>query len=722
MDGDGLKLGRKVALSQLGVGMIAVLMIYGLMVSVWVKNYEQLEQTAVHANIRRTQLLWEREMDGLASIIGDWAPWDDLHAFASRSGNADFMEKNLQDSSMANLRIDFAVITDPAGTIFAAKAIDMGKKQIRDLPKEVQFYIQPDQAFLAKIGEREPLKGILWLDGKPAMVSAQRILRSDYSGPSPGILFFIRLIDEQTIGEMAEIIQIPLRIEPDYQGVINATDPITAEHRHELLGDSIHRVYLPVQDLYGNIRFALTIETPRLFVAEARKQTRAFIVFLILLISSTAILSTQIMRWLVGRRLEQVDQYLKQIEEIGERKERLEVSGQDELSQVAASINQMLDRIAASNREIEQMNRSLQLELEERHKAEAVLKYSSEHDALTGLHNRAYFEAAMLNLKKSGATGVGIICCDLDGLKLINDTLGHVAGDEMLRRTAEILRHVVAENAVTARIGGDEFVVLLTGIEEGQLEALAKQVQRLAGEYSANIAEQFPLQISVGYRYRPYCEPGASELDQMLKEADDDMYRQKLSSTQSNRNVVVQTIMKMLEIRDFATEGHSQRMAELSVALADWIGLSPQSKNDILLLAQFHDIGKIGVSDKILLKPGPLTPEERKEMERHSEIGHRIAMAIPEFLPVADLILKHHEWWNGQGYPLGLRAETIPVENRIISITDAYDAMTSDRPYRKAMSHEQAAAELVRCKGSQFDPHLVDRFLVMMEQSGLAPR
>lgn len=623
---------------------------------------------------------------------------------------------------MANLRVDIAVITDPRGSIIAAKAIDMEKKQVRELPPQVKGHIQPEQSFLERIGEKEPLKGLLWLEDKPAMVAAQRILRSDFSGSSPGILFFIRLLDEQTLADMAEVIQIPLRIDSEYQSRFNTAEPVAGEHRHELISEAVHRVFLPVQDLYGNVRFALVVDTPRLFLAEARKQTQAFFILLILLIASTALLSTQIMHWLVGRRLEQMDRYLKQIEEIGERKERLEVTGQDELSQVAASINQMLDRIVVSNREIEQMNRSLQLELEEKHKTEAILKYSSEHDALTGLHNRAYFETAVLSLKKSGAAGVGIICCDLDGLKLINDTLGHATGDEMLRRTAAILRQLGSQNAVMARVGGDEFVVLLTGIDESQLEALAKQIQRLAAECSTHRAEQFPLQISVGYRYRQYCEPGASELDQILKEADDDMYRQKLSSTQSNRNVVVQTIMKMLEIRDFATEGHSQRMAELSVALADWIGLSPQSKNDILLLAQFHDIGKIGVSDKILLKPGPLTPEERKEMERHSEIGHRIAMAIPEFLPVADLILKHHEWWNGQGYPLGLQAEAIPVENRIISITDAYDAMTSDRPYRKALSHELAAAELIRCKGSQFDPAMVDHFLAMVEQSGTASR
>ena len=191
------------------------------------------------------------------------------------------------------------------------------------------------------------------------------------------------------------------------------------------------------------------------------------------------------------------------------------------------------------------------------------------------------------------------------------------------------------------------------------------------------------------------------------------MYRQKLSSSQSARSGVVHTIMKMLEVRDFETEEHSQRLARMAVGLSDRVGLPGHRKNDLRLLAQFHDIGKIGIPDKILLKPGALTSEERKEIERHSEIGHRIATVIPELQPVAEFILKHHERWDGKGYPLGLKGELIPIENRILAIVDAFDAMTSDRPYRKAMKADEAFAELRKCQGSQFDPILVELFLTM---------
>lgn len=172
--------------------------------------------------------------------------------------------------------------------------------------------------------------------------------------------------------------------------------------------------------------------------------------------------------------------------------------------------------------------------------------------------------------------------------------------------------------------------------------------------------------------------------------------------------------MKMLEVRDFATEEHSQRLAQMAIGLSERVGLPEHRENDLRLLAQFHDVGKIGVPDYILLKPAALSADERKEMKRHSEIGHRIANVITELQPIAEFILKHHEKWDGTGYPLGLAGESIPIENRILAIVDAYDAMTSDHPYRRAMSHEAAAAEIKKGRSSQFDPELADEFLAMI--------
>lgn len=176
---------------------------------------------------------------------------------------------------------------------------------------------------------------------------------------------------------------------------------------------------------------------------------------------------------------------------------------------------------------------------------------------------------------------------------------------------------------------------------------------------------------------------------------------------------MTETLMKLLEIKDFITVEHAERVAGLAIDLGRAVGLPETRVPHIRLLAKFHDIGKIGIADAILGKAGPLSPAEKMEMNRHSEIGYHVAQSMVDLSPIADWILKHHERWDGMGYPLGITGEKIPIECRILAIVDSYDAMTNDRPYRRAMSHQAAIAELKRCAGTQFDPQLVENFIRM---------
>jgi HD-GYP domain-containing protein (c-di-GMP phosphodiesterase class II) len=200
----------------------------------------------------------------------------------------------------------------------------------------------------------------------------------------------------------------------------------------------------------------------------------------------------------------------------------------------------------------------------------------------------------------------------------------------------------------------------------------------------------------------------------LLKEADDNMYREKLSHSQSVRSTTLAALTKTLETRGYHTPDHIGKIEELVALVADKFGLSEKASTDLWLLARFHDVGIVGVPDKILFKPGPLTAKEREKAERHAEIGYRIAISTPDLAPIADLILKHHEWWNGKGYPLRLKGDQIPRECRIFAIIDAFDAMTSERPYRPAMMQDQAVAEIGRCAGTQFDPHLAKQFIAIL--------
>lgn len=361
-------------------------------------------------------------------------------------------------------------------------------------------------------------------------------------------------------------------------------------------------------------------------------------------------------------------------------------------------------------------------DITERKQAVEKLTYYSMHDQLTGLCNRTFFEQEMRALEVDAKEPFGIIVCDVDGLKLINDTMGHDAGDTLLKAAAMVVKQCFRQDDTVARIGGDEFAVLLPKSGKAAVEKSVLRIRSGVMRYNESNPE-FPLSISVGFAAAacPAANPG-----DIFKEADNNMYREKLHRSQSARSAIVKTLMKALEARDFITEGHADRLQDLVAGLAAALGLSERRITDLKLLAKFHDIGKVGVPDRILFKRGTLTSEEFAEMRLHCEIGHRIARSAPDLTPIADWILKHHEWWNGKGYPLGLVGEDIPLECRILAIADAYDAMTSDRPYRKAMPSGEALAVIQRCSGTQFDPSLVKvfekNFKILEEKKGISEK
>ncbi|AHM58236.1 diguanylate cyclase with PAS/PAC sensor (plasmid) [Peptoclostridium acidaminophilum DSM 3953] len=341
----------------------------------------------------------------------------------------------------------------------------------------------------------------------------------------------------------------------------------------------------------------------------------------------------------------------------------------------------------------------------------------SVYDEPTGLFNRNYFENELGNIEGECKPGMAVVMCDIDGLKLVNDTLGHLEGDAYLITAANIIKSHFADSRLIARIGGDEFAVIL---ERATEESILKTKEKIKEHLTLiNQSERLlPISLSIGYGIVSRISPSIADA---MKEADDFMYREKLHHKLSFRSKNIDFIKKMLETRDFITEGHGRRMEDLCITLAYRMGLSQKDVKDMALFAQFHDIGKIGISDSILFKPGRLTEDEFEEMKKHAELGYRIAESSPDIMHISELIFKHHEWWNGSGYPFGLKGEEIPLQCRILSVVDAYDAMTNSRPYRKAMPSEDALQELRRFSGVQFDPSVVDMLIDILASPDALP-
>lgn len=338
---------------------------------------------------------------------------------------------------------------------------------------------------------------------------------------------------------------------------------------------------------------------------------------------------------------------------------------------------------------------------------EEQLKFLSLYDQLTGLYNRVFFENELERLEGSSAHPVIILSADLDGLRLINDTMGQKEGDRVLKACSELLSKPLQKDDVLARVGGDEFVALVPRASSRNGDKIIDSIRRGIEEYNS-LNSHLPLHISLGYAV----SKGENEpLEKVLKEAINNMWLDKENRAQSARNQVVKALLAALSERDYIASGHADRLQELCLKMGEMVGLDQHRLTALSLVAQVHDLGKVGIPDRILFKKESLSEKEWEVMRQHPEKGYRIAKASPDLAPVADLILRHHERWDGAGYPLGLAGKDIPVECRILSIVDSFDAMINDRPYRKARSKEEALEELRRCAGTQFDPEMVELFI-----------
>ena len=347
---------------------------------------------------------------------------------------------------------------------------------------------------------------------------------------------------------------------------------------------------------------------------------------------------------------------------------------------------------------------------------EGKLKYYSTHDHLTGIYNRSFFEESLTRLYNENNYPLSVISADIDGLKLINDTMGQIKGNEVLLALREIIRYSLRQKDIIARIDGDEYAVILPLTDYKTADLICNKIIEGVAEYNEN-PDNPPLSVSLGLT-TVFNNEYENPLE-LLNKAEESMYRNKIPRQNSRSNRVVQGLIAALAERDYITDGHADRVQKLCFKLGEKVGLSSQQLSDIELLSRVHDLGKVGIPDRILHKPTRLDQEEWEIMRLHPEKGYRIASASIELAGIAPLILKHHEHWNGNGYPLKLKGDEIPIECRILSIVDAYDAMTNDRPYSKARTSAEALAEIRRCAGSQFDPSLVEPFesIVRSEKS-----
>ena len=341
---------------------------------------------------------------------------------------------------------------------------------------------------------------------------------------------------------------------------------------------------------------------------------------------------------------------------------------------------------------------------EEKRKKDEI-EYLSYHDQLTGVFNRRYYEEELRRMDNSENLPLSVIMSDVNGLKLTNDAFGHAVGDKLLQAAARVLRSTCRQGDIIARLGGDEFIILLprTGTMETE-----KIVSRIRQAISTVEVDSVMLSISFGWDVKVDVSDSIADV---IKKAEDNMYTCKLFESPSMRGQTVYTIINTLHEKNVREKNHSERVSRLCELMGHALALNEKGVKELKTAGLLHDIGKVAISEKVLDKVGKLTKDEWEEIKRHPEIGFRILGAVNDMTELASFVLAHHERWDGRGYPKGLSGEGIPLQSRIISIADAYDAMTSERPYRSALPEEVAIAEIMKNAGTQFDPDLARLFV-----------
>jgi diguanylate cyclase (GGDEF)-like protein/PAS domain S-box-containing protein len=334
------------------------------------------------------------------------------------------------------------------------------------------------------------------------------------------------------------------------------------------------------------------------------------------------------------------------------------------------------------------------------------IEYLSYHDALTGLYNRRFYEQYFSQKEIRLVHPMAFVMGDVNGLKLTNDVFGHTIGDLLLQAIAETLKVAAGAGNQVIRWGGDEFMIVMPGSDLQDAERLIRRIKEQLQDICINGTIKASLSFGMALKKSRDDEPGP-----VLKKAEEMMYQIKLLESKSMRGTSINALLAALDEKKAETKAHTMRLSDHAMKLADLLDLNVSARNRLILLTMLHDIGKVGIPDYILGKPGRLTEAEWQIMQTHSEIGYRIAANVPELHVVIEEILHHHEKWDGSGYPSGLSGEKIPLNSRILAVVDAYDVMTHDQVYQPARSHEAALQELRNQAGRQFDPRLVERFI-----------
>lgn len=701
------------------VGLLPLILYACFSINSAMTGLKQLEQEQNEQRLNQSRIVLEKFCDELLTTAKDYGSWDEMFQQAPNP-DPQWLKINLTEWVPLNFGVDFILLVDKSGKVkYRYQELSTFKSQVANLP-EIK------QGLAGKT-----LTGLLVLPEGFYSVAVSPITPSDSTNKVNGALLFAKKITNRQLENISQLMGSSLALE--YQGItIGKTTPKTYAEKNQLLKNRSHRfglvtpkqgicdtVYTSISDLRGEkITLAVTSDSQAVG-ATINNLSKNIVPVMIIAVLLALLLSFFLSKYAILGPLQKLRNELLTIKTTGAI-QYLSTSGPYEISDLARVFNEM----AAS--------------LEDNIARTKILELQARIDSLTGLYGYCYLNERLNEFLSTSKT-VTILFCDLDFFKNINDIYGHLEGDKILVYFAKLISNLVGEIGFTARFGGEEFVAVLPETEKRAGIEIAELIRKRAEESLVRCCttDKVVITVSIGVATYPDDSENPNEL---IPNAEKALYYAK----QMGRNQVqkytqnmgnnldsnfhqpyreefifnsVQALAAAVDLRDQYTGRHSVAVASLALLLAREIGLPESECHKIRMVGLLHDLGKIGIPDHILLKTKPLTPKEKEVIESHPILSANLLKLLNIVNGVEDLVIAHHERYDGNGYPRGLAGEEIPLGARIVGLVDAYHAMISDRPYRKARKKVDALAELTRNKGKQFDPQLVEVFIRIINRA-----
>lgn len=724
----------------------------------YLKNQEQLQ---INNNIKNAFLYLDKKQEKLQSIVMDWGKWDDTYKFIN-DGNSEYIKLNLAPNSIDNLGINLMLFYNKNNNLVYKLNYDSTSKEFIEFSNDMQFAIEN---YINNFYNEKELN-IFDYNNNYYIIKYTTTTDSLEEMPENGKLIIAKKIDEAAFSELEQILDSKVSISYLKNIETNTLNEINKQGSLKNIGQAINlydKNNIFTYSLFSNKNnhivfiFSKSRENYNLGVSRMRTwfvvySLLVFIVMFLLLLTLNNHISkpfeknkknykslvTQMRQGLAVHEMicdnsnKPLDYRFLYVNDAFEKMTGLnanDIIGKTVLDIMPNTEKYWIEeygRVAINGETINYENYSSEIDkyfevvayqtqpmqfatiisdITERKVIEEKLKYNYYHDELTGLYNRIYFNENIKNIDISSNLPLSIIVGDINGLKIINDAFGHQVGDEIIKKASKIITESCNSSDIIVKWGGDEFIIIMPNTS---LENAEKLVRKMKNVCTTQNFDSAMLSISFGYDTK---KSEKEKLETVIKIAEDWMYKNKIIESASMRSSTLNMILNTLLEKNQREEKHSRRVSEICVSIGKALEMSEIEIKKLKVLGLIHDIGKIAINESILNKEGKLSEDEWVEIKKHPEIGYRILSSTNETSELSQHILNHHERLDGKGYPNGILGDKISQMTRILTVADAFDAMTSERTYKKALTKSEAINELMKNCNTQFDAKIVDVFV-----------